>query len=253
MVKVNYRLLGHPKPNSEPYSGADWVWLSEKVIKAARWLGYIPWSSGSRTTSATPRRSCTCGRVHAPQPASVVSSPEAAIFLPDADDLRLRADLPGFTGGQHPYHLVLVGEKSSLRDDIAALAERYLADWYLPDGEIGDTHIEQMARSGVIDPRPLVLIYFADCDPSGHQMIVSVTRKLQAFSYLPGLRGAVVHDLPRAADARPGPGLRLAVVSAERGGEAWTRLGEGLRRRADRGRFPDGQGPNPMRLVRESR
>ena len=102
--------------------------------------------------------------MHAPQPA-VVSSPEAAILLPDADDLRPRADLSGFIGGQQRYHLVLVGEKSSLRDDIAALAERYQADWYLPDGEISDTHIEQMARSGVLDPRPLVLIYFADCDP----------------------------------------------------------------------------------------
>jgi hypothetical protein len=127
--KVNYRLLGHPKPNGEPYSGADWVWLSEKVIKAARWLGYIPWSWIEDQRNAAPELHLRT--VHAPQPA-VVSSPEAAILLPDADDLRPRADLPGFTGGQHPYHLVLVGEKSSLRDDIAALAERYLADWYYP-------------------------------------------------------------------------------------------------------------------------
>jgi hypothetical protein len=42
-----------------------------------------------------------------------------------------------------------------------------------------------MAHSGVLDPRPLVLIYFADCDPSGHQMILSVTRKLQGFAHLP--------------------------------------------------------------------
>ena len=53
---------------------------------------------------------------------------------------------------------MLVGEKSSLRDDLVAIAEKYQADWYLPDGEISDTHIELMARSGVLDPRPLVLM-----------------------------------------------------------------------------------------------
>ncbi len=219
--KVNYRLLGHPKPNSEPYSGADWVWLSEKVIKAARWLGYIPWSWIEDQRNAAPELHLRT--VHAPQPA-VVSSPEAAIFLPDADDLRLRADLPGFTGGQHPYHLVLVGEKSSLRDDIAALAERYLADWYLPDGEIGDTHIEQMARSGVIDPRPLVLIYFADCDPSGHQMIVSVTRKLQAFSYLPDYEGLsfMTYRALLTPDQVRAYGLPSSPLNAgEKRGPAW--------------------------------
>ena len=173
--RVHYRLLDHPKPSGEKYDGTDWVWLSEKVIKAARWLGYIPWSWIEDQRNAAPE--LYLRTLHDSDP-SVVWSPEFAIYLPDADDLTPRANLPGFTGAQQPYHLVLVGEKSSLRDDLVALAERYQADWYLPDGEISDTHIEQMAHSSVADPRPLVLIYFADCDPSGHQMIVSVTRKL---------------------------------------------------------------------------
>jgi hypothetical protein len=108
---------------------------------------------------------------------------------------------------------VLVGEKSSLRDDLVTIADRCQADWYLPDGEISDTHIEQIARSGITDPRPRVLIYFADSDPSGHQMILSVTRKLQAFAHLadyPGLqfiapRAPLTPDRVRSYELLPQP------------------------------------------------
>ena len=183
---MHYRLFGHPKPNGEPYDG-DRLGVAEREGHQGRALAglhpVVDWIEDQR--NAAPELHLR--ELHDPDP-GVVTSPEAAILLPDADDLRPRADLPGFLGTQL-YHLVLVGEKSSLRDDLVALAERYQADWYLPDGEISDTHIELMARSGVLDPRPLVLIYFADCDPSGHQMILSVTRKLQAFPTFRATRG----------------------------------------------------------------
>jgi hypothetical protein len=44
-----------------------------------------------------------------------------------------------------------------------------------------------MARAAVDDGRPLVVLYFADCDPAGWQMGISVGRKLQAMREL--LRG----------------------------------------------------------------
>jgi hypothetical protein len=44
-------------------------------------------------------------------------SPEIGIYLPDADDLKPRANLPGFTREQ-PYHLVWSAR--SLRCDDAA-------------------------------------------------------------------------------------------------------------------------------------
>jgi hypothetical protein len=207
--RVHYRVFGHPKPNGEKYDGTDWKWLSEKVVKAARWLGYIPFDWIEDQRNAAPE--LFQRELYDPCP-GIVTSREFAILLPDADDLRPRANLPGFVGLQ-PYHLVLVGEKSSLRDDLVAIANKYEADWYLPDGEISDTHIELMARSGVLDPRPLVLIYFADSDPSGHQMIVSVTRKLQAFARLAGYEGLqfITHralltpDQVRSYDLLPQP------------------------------------------------
>jgi hypothetical protein len=37
-----------------------------------------------------------------------------------------------------------------------------------------------MARVGAEDGRPMIVLYFSDCDPSGWQMPISVGRKLQA-------------------------------------------------------------------------
>ena len=41
-----------------------------------------------------------------------------------------------------------------------------------------------MARAAQEDGRPLVVFYFADCDPAGWQMGISVSRKLQALKIL---------------------------------------------------------------------
>lgn len=41
-----------------------------------------------------------------------------------------------------------------------------------------------MAQSAAIDGRPLVVLYFSDCDPSGWQMPISLARKLQALKVI---------------------------------------------------------------------
>jgi len=51
-----------------------------------------------------------------------------------------------------------------------------------------------MARAAQDDGRPLAVFHFADCDPAGWQMGISVSRKLQAFRYLlPGMPDFEVH------------------------------------------------------------
>jgi hypothetical protein len=47
--------------------------------------------------------------------------------------------------------------------------------------EFSDTLIYDIARSSAEDGRPTIAFYFADCDPAGHQMSISVARKLQAL------------------------------------------------------------------------
>ena len=52
-------------------------------------------------------------------------------------------------------------------------------------GESSDSHIAEMAERANRDGRSAVVFYFSDFDPSGHQMPISVARKLQALRDLP--------------------------------------------------------------------
>ena len=74
------------------------------------------------------------------------------------------------------------------------MAEKYEADLYLPTGEISDTLLYRIAKDAAEDGRPLVVFTVSDCDPAGHQMPVTIARKLQALRDLlfPTLRFEVV-------------------------------------------------------------
>jgi hypothetical protein len=98
-------------------------------------------------------------------------------------------DLP-----EHAFHFAIFGEKSSLEDVVLPIAEQFEADLYLPTGEISDTLVYQIAKEANDDGRPLVMFTLSDCDPAGHQMPVSIARKLQAFHdlFFPNLRFEVV-------------------------------------------------------------
>ena len=56
-------------------------------------------------------------------------------------------------------------------------------------GETSDTRIAELAERIADDGRPAVILYFSDHDPSGWQMPISVSRKLQALRdlFYPGL------------------------------------------------------------------
>ena len=41
--------------------------------------------------------------------------------------------------------------------------------------------VHKIAKNGADDGRPLIVLYFSDCDPSGWNMPIEVGRKLQAF------------------------------------------------------------------------
>lgn len=175
---LHYMVIGRPKPDGSPYANtdADWLWLSGDAGKAARWLGYIPFDQIVDQRNAAP----VVRPFTEPIPWRYIST-EVTVDIPDASDIRPRVDVVNFMGVQ-PYKLVIVGEKSSLDDVLAPIAERHQADLYLPTGEPSDTMLHQMARVGAEDGRPMVVLYFSDCDPSGWQMPVSVSRKLQAFT-----------------------------------------------------------------------
>ena len=176
---LHYILVGGgvTKPNGSPYTNTetDWIWLGSKAAKAARWLRYIPFNQivDQRNDEPIIRR-------WAPSQPEAYVSVDFDVTVPDAQDLTPTVHLADFNADQ-PYRLVMVGEKSSLRPVLDPIAVRYQADLYLPTGEISDTQIYQMASDGAHDGRPMVVFYFADCDPSGWQMSISVSRKMQAL------------------------------------------------------------------------
>ena len=173
---IHYAILGQPKPLGEAYvnTAENWVWL-QGVVKVARWLGYVDYEQIRDQRNDAPEiRMWT-----PPAPAPYVSV-DFEVYLPTADDLRPQARINGFTGSQ-PYHLILIGEKSSLRDVLGPIADSHGADLYLPAGDPSDTMFYKMAKSGVDDTRPMVVLYFADSDPSGWNMPIVASRKLQAF------------------------------------------------------------------------
>lgn len=177
---LHYALIGQPKPNGLPYTNtdADWQWLATPA-KCARWLGYIPFDRIVDQRNDKPEVQLWTPPRGEPM-RFITNGGPVDIQLPDVRQFRPRAYLAGF-GASQPYHLVLVGEKSSLRPVLSRIADRYQADLYLPTGEISDTQVHTMAASVLEDERPMVVFYFSDCDPAGWQMPISLARKLQAL------------------------------------------------------------------------
>jgi hypothetical protein len=178
------------KPDGEIYRNTDedWEWLSTVAGKSARWLGYIPFDKITDNRNAEPF-------IH--HKARVTPKAFVAIGvhveIPDADDLDPTPFAQGFVPRQ-AFHFAFFGEKASLEHVLLPIARAKEADLYLPTGEISDALLYRIAKDADEDGRPLVLFTLADCDPAGHQMPVSIGRKLQAFRDLlfPTLRFEIV-------------------------------------------------------------
>lgn len=177
---LHYAVLGRPKPDGTPYENTikNWEWLAGDAAKAARFLGYIPFERITDQRNAEP-----VVRVRGTEGPRAYLTTELNVTIPRAWELEPKIDVDGFDGTQ-PYRLALVGEKSSLEPVLGPIASTYDADLFLPTGEISDTQIYLLAKAAQDDGRPLAVLYFADCDPGGWQMSISVARKLQAFKTL---------------------------------------------------------------------
>lgn len=192
---LHYVLVSQPrpvlKPDGQPYANvdADWVWLQEGASKAGRWLGYVGFDRIRDERNEEPEVCISEPQNNAPH---VFTTITGWIDLPTPPAVELFCS--GFAPPRQPYHLALIAEKSSVGDVLRPLAERYGADLILPVGEATDTMVYEMAVRAVQDGRPLVVLYFSDFDPAGHQMPISVSRKLQALRdlYFPTLDARVI-------------------------------------------------------------
>ena len=101
------------------------------------------------------------------------------IELPDAEDLKPRVRSAVSAAPNIPAGLLR--REDLPRRSLDPLAQEFGADLYLPSGEITDTLLATMAKTGAADGREMIVFVFADCDPAGYQMAVSIGHKLRAF------------------------------------------------------------------------
>jgi hypothetical protein len=216
---LHYMVLGQPKPDGSMYVSDEASWtLLEKASSCARWLGYIPFDQIIDQRNSEP----VVRIFQEPVPDPYINV-GIDVEIPDADDIIPKLGVDDFTGVQ-PYKLVIVGEKSSLDDVLGPIANNFAADLYLMTGDISSTRTYQMAKIGAADGRPMRVLYFSDCDPSGWNMGIALARKLQAFKILhfPDLesevhRAALTPDQAREFDL-PGSPLK----ETEKRADAWT-------------------------------
>lgn len=180
---VHYAIVslgGAQLPNGSPYvNDADcWAFL-EDASNTARWLGYVDWRKIIDARNAEP-----IIRLYEHVPSDMFASYGGQhIDLPSSASLGERPQIRwmGFEPTQ-PYRLVFFGEKTSLGSVLGGLANSCQADLYLPSGEISNTMLATMAKTGAEDGREMIVFVFADCDPAGYQMSVSIGHKLRALS-----------------------------------------------------------------------
>jgi hypothetical protein len=216
----HYMVIDRPKPDGTPYQNneKDWDWLQNGAAKAARFLGYVPWEQVIDNRNAEPEI-----REFSKQPATAYLTTELDVQIPSAWELEPTVTVVGYNGVQ-PYHLVMVGEKSSLGDVLGPVAREVRADLYLPTGEPSDTMLYTMAETATTDGRDMVVFYFSDCDPSGHGMPISVSRKLQAFKVLfPEMPEFEVHRVALTPDQVREYGLpSTPLKDTEKRASRWT-------------------------------
>jgi hypothetical protein len=167
---------GYRKPNGTIYRNTDKdsEWL-EDIIGPALWLGHVDWDLIRDKHNDEP-----VIRVHeSPDPYRGLTVDDELI-VPTEDDMTPVAALRDFRGVQ-PYRVAILGEKSSLYDILEPVSTQYGTDLFLAKGDLTQPMVWALAKAAAADPRPLRVLYFADCDPAGYHMCIVLSRKLSAL------------------------------------------------------------------------
>jgi hypothetical protein len=175
---LHYRLVAAAdviRPdNGLPYTNTEeaWTFLCDRAAKSGRWLSYVDFDRISDERNAPAEV-----YVREPEVCYKGLSTETPIEIPELVLPEFWCQIPE----EQPYRLCFIGEKTSLKSVLQPIAERTQGELLLPTGEISDTLIAGLAGRAATDKRPTVVFYFSDFDPSGHQMPISLARKLQAL------------------------------------------------------------------------
>jgi hypothetical protein len=129
---LHYMILGQPKPDGTAYVNdyESWSWL-KLAVKAARWLGYVPFGQITDQRNAEPVIRFAQAAHHSDRPRVVVAYQETG--LPPLEEYE-PYPLTGQASAAQAYRIAMVGEKSSLEPVLRPLADSYETDLYLPTG-----------------------------------------------------------------------------------------------------------------------
>jgi len=178
---LHYQLVGRAElpewKGGGTYHNTDenWLWLAQKLVKAARWLGYIEWEMFEDQRNSPPE----IFRQENKEPSVSIAVADVEIYLPD--ELSPEPFVSGYFYRQ-PYQFALIAEKAGVGETLRPLAKKVYGELILPTGEISDTLIFQMLARAEEDGRPLVIFSLGDFDPAGNQMAISIARKVQAMT-----------------------------------------------------------------------
>ena len=185
---LHYSLVSMPdliKPDGERYLNTerDWLFL-QTTVNHARWLGHIDFDAITDERNAGPELYLPpdygrCG-------IEVEHDAERLTYFSRMPTLDVFCQAPH---ASQAFRLVIVGEKSSLRNVLRPICRKYEAELILPTGELSTTLLYGIVKRAAADGRPCRLFYLSDFDPSGLHMPLEVARKIQALVDLkfPGL------------------------------------------------------------------
>jgi hypothetical protein len=182
-----YRILSSGDvrlPNGTRFVGdADTAQLVEDAGKYARHLGLIPFDCIVDERAAPPVLFDTDGDRADPddvQGRKLTVQDGGRASVPDVSSMLPMIQASQVERPRQPYRICLIGEKTSLGAVLRPIAREVHAELLLETGEISESHAYGIAARAARDGRPLIILYFADFDPAGWQMSVSLARKLQA-------------------------------------------------------------------------
>lgn len=177
---LHYAFVSLPnliKPNGDRYLNTDQNWCFLQIaVNQARWLEYIDFEAITDERNAGPElyfppRYDRVG-------IEVEHSADMLAYLSRMPTLDVFCQAPH---ARQAFRLVLIGEKSSLRNVLRPICQKYEAELVLPTGELSTTLLHGIVKRAAADGRPCRVFYLSDFDPSGMHMPVEVSRKVQAL------------------------------------------------------------------------
>jgi len=168
-----------------------WEWLTN-AAKYARYLDLVPVTAfvDNRAKEASFKLYANNGYFDPdPTPGYDVEGEWRAYDLPGLPRLsyldglpRLpRFDITGYLGIQQRYHIEIWVEKSEGEDVILPLCEKYKVNFVPGVGDMSITTTHRFCKRVRAAGKPARLLYISDFDPSGFNMPIAVSRKLEHF------------------------------------------------------------------------